>query len=290
MKVCGFTFIRNAIKYDYPVTEAITSILPLCDKFIVVVGNSVDNTRNMIERIDPVKIKIIDSVWDESLRKGGRVLAEETNKALDQLPEDYDWAFYIQADEVVHEKDHPEIIASMKKWESDKNVDGLLFNYLHFYGTYNFLGDSTRWYRNEIRIIRPDKSISSFRDAQGFKKNGKLLNVKSADATIYHYGWVKPPTAQQDKQKYFHSLWHDDEWVKRNVGEVSEFDYSKIDLLKQFTGTHPEVMRERIAKCNWDFKYDNSHRKFSFKSRLKMLVENVTGWRPGEYKNYRLLK
>src|SRR5688572_24256141 len=98
MKVCGFTFIRNAVKYDYPVVEAIMSVLPLCDKFIVVVGNSDDNTRNLIERIGQDKIKIIDSTWDETLREGGRVLAEETNKAIDALPDNYDWGFYIQAD------------------------------------------------------------------------------------------------------------------------------------------------------------------------------------------------
>ena len=86
MKVCGFTFIRNAVKYDYPIVEAISSILPLCDKFIVVVGNSEDNTRNLIERIDAKKITIIDSIWDESLREGGKTLAVETNKAMDALP------------------------------------------------------------------------------------------------------------------------------------------------------------------------------------------------------------
>ena len=132
MRVCGFTFIRNAVKFDYPVVESITSILPLCDKFIVVVGNSEDNTRNLIERINSSKVEIIDSIWDDSLREGGRVLAAETNKAIQKLPSDFDWAFYIQADEIVHEKDLSTIISSMKKWEDDKNVDGLLFRYNHF--------------------------------------------------------------------------------------------------------------------------------------------------------------
>ncbi len=34
MKVVGFTIIRNAVKYDYPVVEAITSVMPLCHKAI----------------------------------------------------------------------------------------------------------------------------------------------------------------------------------------------------------------------------------------------------------------
>ncbi len=290
MKVCGFTFIRNAVKYDYPVVEAISSILPLCNEFIVVAGNSDDNTRNLIERIDPLKIKIIDSVWDDSLRKGGKVLALETNKAIDALPNDCDWAFYIQADEVLHEKYHDTVNESMQKFKDNKSVDGLLFDYLHFYGSYDYVGDSTRWYRNEVRIIRCDKTIRSFRDAQGFKKNGQLLKVKSANASIYHYGWVKPPDLQQEKQKYFHSLWHADEWLKKNISSENEFNYSNIDSLKPFIGTHPLVMKNRIEKSNWSFNFDPSRKNLSFKSRLKKGIENFTGWRPGEYKNYKLLK
>lgn len=290
MKVCGFTIIRNAQRFDYPIEEAINSILPLCDKFIVVVGNSDDNTRSIIEKINPNKIQIIDSVWDESLREGGKVLAVETNKAIDALPEDYAWAFYIQADEIVHEKYHSSLNLSMKQWKDDPAVDGLLFNYLHFYGSYDFIGDSARWYRNEVRIIRCDKSIRSFRDAQGFKKNGKLLRVRKANAFIYHYGWVKPPHLQQEKQKYFHSLWHPDEWLKKNIAASIEFDYSKIDSLSSFSGSHPLVMQQRIAKSNWKFNFDPSKRKLSFKSQLKHFVEKNTGWRPGEYKNYKLLK
>ena len=290
MKVCGFTIIRNAQKFDYPIVEAINSILPLCDKLIVVVGNSDDDTRNIIEKIDPKKIQIVDSIWEESMRAGGKVLAVETNKAIDSLPEDYSWAFYIQADEVVHEKYHSSIMLAMKRWEDDPTVDGLLFNYLHFYGSYDFIGDSTRWYRNEVRIIRCDKAIRSFRDAQGFKKDGKLLQVRKANAFIYHYGWVKPPELQQEKQKYFHSLWHSDDWLKKNISTATEFDYSKIDSLSRFNGSHPLVMQKRISKTTWKFNFDPSKRKLSFKSQLKQFVENKTGWRPGEYKNYKLLK
>src|ERR1700742_1004044 len=104
MKVAGFTFIRNAIKNDYPVVEAITSILPVCDEFIVALGNSEDETEQLIRNIGSAKIKIIHTVWDESLREGGKVLAAETDKALDAVSPDIDWCFYIQGDEVMHEQ------------------------------------------------------------------------------------------------------------------------------------------------------------------------------------------
>ena len=115
MKVSGFTFARNAVKFDYPVAEAIRSVLPLCDEFVVAAGNSDDNTRELIASIDPAKIRIIDTVWDDNLRDGGKVLAAETDKALDAVSDDCDWAFYIQADEVVPEAFHSAIKAGMER-------------------------------------------------------------------------------------------------------------------------------------------------------------------------------
>lgn len=289
MKVVGFSFIRNAIKYDYPIIEAITSILPICDKFIIAVGQSDDKTRDLILSIDSHKIKIIDTKWNENLRQGGRVLADETNKALLSIGEDADWAFYIQGDEVVHEKYLWNIKESMEKFKNDKSVEGLLFNYKHFYGSYDYIGDSKRWYRKEIRIVRPNKDISSYRDAQGFRLNDRKLRVKEIDAYIYHYGWVKSPEKQQEKAKYFNSLWHDQEWITKNIEPVTKFDYSNIDSLKLFQGTHPKVMQKRIESVNWKFDFDPTKKNFGFKAKLLHSIEKLIGWRVGEYKNYKTI-
>jgi hypothetical protein len=288
MKVTGFTIIRNAIKFDYPVVEAIASILPLCDEFVVAVGNSGDDTLQLIKNINSPKIKIIETVWDDHLRQGGQVLAIETNKAFDAISADTDWCFYIQSDECVHEKHLPAIKEAMLKYKDDKKVDGLLFNYVHFYGSYNYVGNSQRWYRKEIRIIRNDKNIRSYKDAQGFRKtDNSKLNVKPANAEIYHYGWVKPPKAQQAKQENFHKMWHDDEWMKKNIAQVEEFDYSQIDSLEEFKGTHPKVIQERVNHANWSFKFDAAQIKIKLKDRLKLIIEKTTGWNPGEYRNYK---
>lgn len=288
MKISGFTIVRNAIKYDYPIAEAIMSILPLCDEMIVAVGKSEDDTLQLIRSIDSPKIKIIETIWDERLREGGKVLADETNKAFAAVSGDSDWAFYIQGDEVIHEKYLPSIKASMEKFKNDASVDGLLFKYTHFFGSYDFIGDSRRWYRREIRVIKNDHSISSYLDAQGFRKNGKKLNVKLVDAAVYHYGWVKPPEAQQAKQQTFNKLWHDDAWIKKNIPEVDKFDYSQIDSLAAFKGEHPKVMQERIHKMNWKFSFDPTKKKLSIKIKVLMFIENKFGWKIGEYKNYKI--
>ncbi|HPG33576.1 MAG: glycosyltransferase family 2 protein [Lentimicrobiaceae bacterium] len=289
MKVSGFTFIRNAVKYDYPVVEAITSILPLCNEFVVAVGKSDDQTRALIESIDSPKINIIDTVWDDSLREGGRVLAVETDKAFDAISSDSDWAFYIQGDEVLHEKYHDHVQEAMLRWKDHPEVEGLLLNYLHFYGSYDYVGDSRRWYRKEVRIIRNNKQIRSYRDAQGFRKNNTPLRVKQAEATMYHYGWVKPPEAQQAKQEYFNKLWHDDEWVEKKIPKVDSFDYSNIDALAHFNASHPAVMQPRIERQNWHFTFDPTTKRLPLKSRILHTIEELSGWRPGEYKNYKII-
>ena len=122
MKISGFTFVRNAVKFDYPVVEAILSILPLCDEVIVAVGNSDDDTLGLIQSIDSPKIKIIETIWDDSLRKGGQVLAVETDKALAAVSPDADWCFYIQGDEVVHEQYLPIIKQAMEENLTKKNI------------------------------------------------------------------------------------------------------------------------------------------------------------------------
>ena len=286
MRVCGFTIIRNAQRFDYPIVEAIRSVLPVVDEFVVLVGNSDDDTRKVIESIGSSKIRIYDSVWDDSLRKGGQVLAVETDKAMDLIGPGFDWAFYIQADEVIHEKYHPAILEAMNRWKNDAQVEGLLFDYVHFYGDYNYIGDSRKWYRAEIRIVRPNIGIHSWKDAQGFRKENRKLNVRKIEASVFHYGWVKPPEKQQAKQQYFHKLWHDDRWMEENIPDQPQFDYSGIDSVAMFTGTHPAPMKERVLAQSWKVEIDPAKKKLSLRYKFLMFIERFTGWRPGEYKNY----
>lgn len=289
MKVSGFTFIRNAQKFDYPIVEAIRSILPLCDEVVVAVGNSEDDTRQLVANIDP-KVRIIDTVWDDSLREGGRVLAVETDKALAAISPDADWAFYIQGDETIHEKYLPVVRQAMEQYKNKPEVEGLLFNYLHFYGSYRYVGDSRRWYRREIRVIRPTGNVVAYRDAQGFRKiNNQKLHVKLIDAFIYHYGWVKPPEKQRAKLQNFGRFWNDDSRMAHIRQRADEFDYSGIDALALFEGTHPAVMQARVDRMNWQFNFDIRQKKYSFKNRILMAIQKWTGWRIGEYRNYKLL-
>jgi len=287
MRVSGFTFIRNALLYDYPIVEAIESILPVCDEVVVAVGASDDETLQLIGSLGP-KVRIVKTIWDESLRAGGAVLALETNKALAAIDPKADWAFYIQGDEVVHEADLPAISAAMHQHLHNPAVEGLLFNYRHFYGSYDYVGSSPSWYPAEIRIVRPSIGVYSYRDAQGFRRgHNQKLRVKPLSAYINHYGWVKEPAAMQRKQESFNKLWHPDAWVAEHVTPAAEFNYaSNISALAHFTGTHPAVMQTRIAAKNWQFAHDVSYNRHSTKERFKLVMRQIFGWQIG-YKNYK---
>jgi hypothetical protein len=292
MKVAGFTFIRNAVKNDYPVVEAITSILSICDEFVVALGNSDDGTGELVKGINSPKIKIIHTTWDESIREGGAVFAAETDKAFAAISPDADWAFYIQGDECVHEKYLPLIRKEMEDNLNNPKVESLLLKYLHFYGSYDYYGHSRRWYRREIRVLRNNKAVHSYRDAQGFRWDGRKINVKLIDAYIYHYGWVKPPAGLKNKLRNFNQFYHDDTWLAENLPETYEFDYKNADRLVHFTGTHPAVMQKRIAATNWNLNIDLKalHKKMNFRRKALQKIEDLTGWRVSEYRNYKIVK
>ncbi len=292
MKISGFTIIRNAVLNDYPIVEAICSILPVVDEMIVSIGDSDDDTAGLIKAIPSDKIKIVPSTWDMNLRTGGKVLAIETDKALQQIAPDADWAFYIQGDEVVHEKYHSVIRAAAEQYKDDKRVDGLLFRYLHFYGTYDYVGDSRRWYSREVRIIRNDKSIHAYLDAQGFRRGGNKLAVKPIDAYIYHYGWVKSPKKMFEKHRNVGKFWHEheDDFTTPQVEKEALFDFNNhYDSLEKFAGTHPAVMQKRVTGQNWNVELDTGKKQFTFKEKLLYWIEKRTGRRLFEFRNYKII-
>jgi hypothetical protein len=290
LKVCGFSFIKDAVKFDYPIKEALLSILPLCDEVFVAVGKSTDSTRQLVASISS-KITIIDTVWDENLRSGGAVLATETNKAIQAIPKHYDWCIYIQGDELLHENDYDTILKAMHASHQNPKIEGLLFKYRHFYGSYDYIATSGRWYKHEIRIIKNNINVFSYGDAMGFRiRPNKKLDVKSIDAHVYHYGWVKHPKHQQDKQKEFHKWWTTDQELNQKVDiSINAFDYNQIDKLELFKGTHPSVIVPKIQQQNWNFDFDPTIDRRSLKEKIRSKIQAWTGWRPGEYKNYRIV-
>lgn len=282
MIVSGATFVRNAVKFDYPILESIKSILPITDEFIVNVGDSEDATLDLIRSIEHPGLRIIQSAWDESRRQGGTILSEQTDIALKECRGD--WIFYIQADEVMHEKYLNTVRRKMELLLPVRRVQGLLFDYKHFYSSYRLVQGPGRWYRREVRVIRNKMGISSWKDAQGFRRGGEKLSVAAAGAEIFHYGWARDPRVMSAKQRNFDRYWHDDDWIENRWRGGFAFE---TEGLVPFTGTHPAVMQERIDGAAWDV-FGDPDRLASIKSPRFLRIRSLLS-RIGEYKNYRLI-
>ena len=196
MKISGFTFVFNAIRFDYPVVESIKSILPIVDEFIVNVGPDEDGTRSLIESIGDPRIKIIQSRWNPNLDTGGYLFAQQTNVALFNCTGR--WAFYLQADEVVHEEDLALVKEYADKYQEDDRVEGLAFWHLDFWGDYNTILNVYP-YRGQrrCRLIKPHRFVLSRGDAAGFtvhpkyKERGRRIRVVDTGARLFHYGQVR---------------------------------------------------------------------------------------------------
>ena len=227
MKISGFSFVKNAVKLYYPVLESIQSALPLVDEFVIACGDSDDGTTDLIRSIDDPKIKIIETVWDPVYFVRGAVNSQQTNIALDACTGD--WCFYLQADEVVHESFLPVLREKMERHLANSGVEGLLFDYVHFYGSYDLYQIGHNWYSREVRIVRNGIDVRSWKDAQGFRINGRKLRVVPARAEIYHYGWVRPPVRMMKKQIALSSVYHDKEWVDEHYPDGDTgFDYGSL--------------------------------------------------------------
>jgi glycosyltransferase involved in cell wall biosynthesis len=291
MKVSGFTFVRNAIDLYYPIVEAITSILPICDEFIVAAGDSTDGTTEVVRSIQEPKIKIIQTVWDPAQFVRGAVNAQQTNIALDACTGD--WAFYLQADEVVHEDDLEPLQRRLRVLLDDRRVEGLLFDYLHFYGDYEHYQIAHGWYRREVRIVRPGIGVRSWKSAQGFRRQGQKLRVALANARIFHYGWVRPPRRMTRKDFALRSVHMGVAQAREAVPDLNtDFDYGRLWGRARFGGTHPAVMASRIAEMDWEVRPTRStrHRQDRLGNALLSFLENrILGFRIGENRNYMLL-
>lgn len=242
MRISGFTIVRNAVKLQYPVVESIISILPICDEFIINVGDSQDGTLELIKSIDSPKIRIIQTVWD--MKKGPTMLADQTNIALKECTGD--WAFYLQTDEVIHERDLPRLKKVMLRYLHDTSVDALRFKWFHFYGSHFRYRIDKGWYQKQDRIVRNNGQVRSMGDAFAFERvDGKDLVHKSTGCFLYHYGWVFNEEVMARRRLNQGEIWSQDRTAEKTSGR---YEFGDLKRFPVYFGTHPAVMQALITK------------------------------------------
>lgn len=305
MKISGFTFIKNAVKYDYTLVECVNSVIDIVDEFIIVAGDSDDTTDELLATLDSPKIKIIKSTWDTAkYNKGGTIFAQQTDLALSACSGD--WAFYIQSDEVFLESGAQIVKDACKKYLNDQRVEGFLFNYVHMYGDYKHYIDARHFgYPREIRIVRNKPDIHSWRDAQSFriipnfdgidyyaKEGTQKLRCIHLNATMFHYGWARDPRAMAGKVVQQGNLYTS----SNNTTEKKLHDYGNLNYFPLYKGEQPKAMEERIKNFSWGDlirfegeKYDN-RKIFGIKYKLLKFIEGnfmPHGATIGGFKNYK---
>ena len=251
------------------------------DEFVIALGPCEDDTEAMLQEIGDPKIRIIHTQWNENIQPGysvkGFVFGQQKSIALFNCTGD--WAFYLEADEVLHEDDLPKIRAAMEKHLPDPRVEALAFDYLHFYGNKNTIAWSPGWYRSEVRIIRNTipcwSSESLFFNVVVDHKASRYPRAAHTGVTIHHYGWVRSEAQMNLKARASFKYWE-----KSPVGKV---DYSRIDaqVLKLFTGKHPRVIQDWLPAAEGIFQaapdYEPTSREKKHRWMLK--VEQWFGFR-----------
>ncbi len=286
--ISGFTIVRNAIKLDYPIIPAIRSILDICDEVVVNVGKSDDDTRDLVASIGDSRVRILDTVWDFS--QAGELLGIETQRAMDACRGH--WGVYIQADEVLHESGARILKERVAEWDGDMRVEGLLVRYLHFWGNFETLATTRRWYRREVRCVRlrgRGHDIRSYQGAQGFRVGPELRKIRArlTDATMFHYGWARPTWAIREKHESAQIIFP---WSReRSAAAQARGTLGWMPLLRRFAGTHPRAAQEWIAARAREPMPPLGPRRFRLgfvRYYLSDWIERLTGARVFEFRNY----
>jgi hypothetical protein len=283
--VSGFSIVKNATIYDYPVEVALKSVLPLVEELHVNIGVSDDDTLERVRSIDDSRIRIHETVWPDPVGKETRDLGEETNRVLDYCR--HDWALYIQADEVLHEEDLPAIRRSLARSARRDDVDGLAFDYLHFYGSPSWHITGRGAFRSEIRLVRRSSGAQAFAGAQGFRIDGRLPRAVSSGARVFHYGYVKSQEALTAKQELAKV------WKGEDASSAGEWQFIRPAGLRPFRESHPALALAWIEGREWPYDPSSAAREpLTFKAlryRVSNLVEHATGWRPLEHRSFQLI-
>lgn len=286
--VSGFTIVKNASLHEYPVEAALRSALRLCDEVVANVGVSDDDTLERVRSVGDDRLRVLHRSWPDPRGTGLRELSHETDRALEACG--HEWALYLQADEVLHEDDVPDLRRSVARADRDGRVEGLLFDYLHFYGSPRWVLAGRRRYRREVRLVRRSAGIRSVRDAQGFRvggPGGRKPRVVRSGARVFHYGYVKSRTALDAKRRLGAV------WAGRSPEDADAFVFRRYAGLRRFRGEHPAAARRWLRSRDRSFDPQEAEppprNLRTLKVRISDAIERWTGRRLLEHRNYELL-
>jgi len=115
-------------------------------------------------------------------------------------------------------------------------------------------------------------------------KIGRYPKAALVGATMYHYGWVRSEEQMNLKSKQVQQYWSKSHHV---------IDYSQIDenIIKEFRGTHPEVVKNWLPDAEGIYRADPAHQltKKEKKHQYMLEIEKFFGLELSK-KHYKLVR
>jgi len=154
VKISGILSINNAVYLGYPFIEAVLSVLPIVDEFLINDGGSDDETPIYLKKLQktfPNKIRLFNKSFYPS--NFWEAVDNSLNFLINKAKGN--WLFEVQGDEVWHEKD----ILKVKETIEKASIEG--YNSIRAVLQWiNFQAIDPYKYRN-VRMVRRIKDLKS---------------------------------------------------------------------------------------------------------------------------------
>ena len=181
--ISGFMIVKDVVKQGYPFVEAVASVLPICDEFLISEGYSSDSTFEIVEQLAKLnrKIKVLRQEWPVSRRYS--ILAEVTNALRRKCR--FEYMFSIQANEIVHE-DSLGYIRSLS--QIFPNVQTFSFPFWHFIQRYKFYEDYRLRFSKNLVGIEATGDAWSLGLSKSFVRSEALKSLRHPRRLLRYFG------------------------------------------------------------------------------------------------------
>ena len=164
VKISGIQPISNGVSLGYPFIEAILSVLPIVDEFLINDGGSSDETAFYLKKLQktfPDKIKLFNKPFYPS--EHWETIDDCVEFLISQAKGD--WIFEVQGDEIWHEKDLLKLKKTIQK--ADQSNYNSIRSVCYFGAGFDIQANTYK-YMN-VRIVRKIKGLKSFWGGDDFQ-------------------------------------------------------------------------------------------------------------------------
>lgn len=198
MNLSAFMVLKNGITLGYPFVEAILSLLPACDEFVISEGYSDDETYYWLERLQgkfPDRVRLLRRPWPQGMKSGGSI-GEMQTQALRECRGR--WCYLLQADEIMPPENLPYLRElctprrPMERLVGRRRFNSYRVDFLHLMDNFQRY-DANLPYRWAIRLVRNRRFINSDRDGWQLMGPGcSLIGTACLPRPVYHVGYNFP--------------------------------------------------------------------------------------------------